>query len=113
VYWNCRGWQAGKPDPKAATGKLMAAIKERRWRPAFYITFALWLAALGLTLFALIPQKWTVDPTILKQDPKKLSKGLGIEDFFEQSAAHKRRLIVFSSVLFFTGIVGAAFTISP
>jgi hypothetical protein len=81
--------------------------------PSFCITFVLWLAALGLTLFAFIPRKWTVDPTILKQDPNKLSEGLGIEDFFEQSAAHKRRLIVFSSVLFFAGIVSAAFTISP
>jgi len=81
--------------------------------PAFYITFACWLVALGLTLFALIPKKWTVDSTILKQDPKKFSEGLGIEDFFEQSAMYKRRLVVASSVLFFAGIVSAAFTISP
>jgi hypothetical protein len=80
---------------------------------ALYVTFACWLLALSLTLIALTPKKWVVDSTVLKQDPKKFSEGLGIEDFFEQSAWHKRRLVVASSVLFFAGIVSAAFTISP
>lgn len=79
--------------------------------PAFYLTFAFWLLALALTLAALTPKKWKVDPSILKQDPKKFSEGLGIEDFFEQSAIYKRRLVIASSVLFFAGIVCAAYTI--
>ncbi len=79
--------------------------------PAFYLTFACWLAALSLTLMALTPKKWTVDPSLLKQDPQKLSEGLGIEDFFEQSALYKRRLVTASSVLFFAGVFCAAFTI--
>jgi len=78
---------------------------------ALYWTFGFWLAALALTLIALIPRKWVVDPTVLKQDPKKFAEGLGIEDFFERSALYKRRLIIASSVLFFAGIVSAVFTV--
>jgi len=77
---------------------------------AFYLTLACWLLALILTLIALTPKKWRVDPTILKQDPKKFSEGLGLEDFFEQSAAYKRRWVTASSILFFIGIVSALFT---
>jgi hypothetical protein len=76
-----------------------------------YVTFAFWLLALILTLTALTPRKWVVDPAVLKQDPKKFSGGLGIEDFFQQSAIYKRRLVVASSVLFFAGIVSAALTL--
>lgn len=73
-------------------------------------TFACWLLALILTLMALTPRKWVIDPTILKQDPKKFSEALGIEDFFEQSAIYKRRLITASSLIFFAGIVSAVLT---
>lgn len=79
--------------------------------PALYITFGCWLLALILTLAALTPKKWTVDPSILKQDPKKYTDSLGIEDFFVQSAMRKRRLAVASSILFFAGIFSAMFTI--
>lgn len=79
--------------------------------PAFYITFAFWLIALGLTLTALTPMKWSVDTTILRQDPNKFSEALGIEDFFDQTALHKRRLVVASSLFFFAGIFSAVFTI--
>lgn len=79
--------------------------------PAFYITFVLWLTALLLTLIALTPRKWSVDSSLLKQDPRKFSEGLGIEDFFEQSAIYKRRLVIASSVLFFVGVFAAAYTI--
>ncbi|OIN92869.1 MAG: hypothetical protein COS37_02955 [Anaerolineae bacterium CG03_land_8_20_14_0_80_58_20] len=78
---------------------------------AFYITFGCWLLALALTLAALTPKKWRVDPAILKQDPKKMSDALGIEDFFERSANYKRGLVIASSILFFAGIFGAVFTI--
>jgi hypothetical protein len=78
---------------------------------ALNIAFALWLLALILTLFALTPKKWTVDTSLLKQDPKKLAESLGIEDFFNQSALYKRRLITASSLLFFAGIFAALFTI--
>ena len=74
---------------------------------AFYIAFGCWLLALLLTLSALTPKKWVVDPTILKQDPGKLSEAFGIEDFFEKSANYKRVLVIVSSILFFAGIFSA------
>ncbi len=76
---------------------------------ALNLAFALWLLALILTLLALTPRKWTVDPSLLKQDPQKLSKALGIEDFFTQSALYKRRLVTASSLLFFAGIFSVMF----
>ena len=79
--------------------------------PAFYITFACWLLALIITFVALTPRKWIVDPTILKQDPQKFSEALGIEDFFNDSAKYKRRLIIASGLLFFVGTFSAALTI--
>ena len=79
--------------------------------PALNIAFACWLLALIMTLTALTPRKWTVDVTVLKQDPQKLAEGLGIEDFFERSAIYKRRLVVTSSILFFIGIFSAMFTL--
>jgi hypothetical protein len=78
---------------------------------ALFLTFGFWLLALILTLIALTPKQWLVDPAILKQDPQKFSEGLGIEDFFEQSAIYKRRLVTASSVLFFAGIFSAIFTL--
>lgn len=78
---------------------------------ALNLAFVLWLIALILTLLALTPKKWKVDEDLLKQDPSKFSEGLGIVDFFEQSALYKRRLIVISSVLFFAGIFSAVFTL--
>lgn len=78
---------------------------------ALYVTFACWLLALILTLVALTPKKWKVDPAILKQDPKKFDQTIGIEDFFEQSALYKRRLVIASSVFFFAGIFSAVFTL--
>lgn len=78
---------------------------------ALNLAFAFWLAALILTLLALTPRKWTVDATILKQDPEKFKEGLGIEDFFNRSALYKRRLLTLSSLLFFAGIFAAVFTL--
>lgn len=78
---------------------------------ALNLAFACWLLALILTLIGLTPKKWIVDVSILKQDPEKLSEGLGIEDYFEQSALYKRRLVVASSILFFIGIFSAMFTL--
>jgi hypothetical protein len=75
-----------------------------------YATFAFWLLALIFTLMALTPKKWKVDPSNLKQDPKKFEQALGIEDFFEQSALYKRRLMIASSMFFFVGIFSAIFT---
>ena len=78
---------------------------------ALNVAFGCWLVALILTLLALTLKKWLVDVTILKQDPKRFSEGLGIEDYFEQSSLYKRRLVVASSLLFFIGIFSAIFTL--
>ena len=78
---------------------------------ALYITFACWMLALLLTLAALIPRNWVVDPAILRQDPQKMSQALGIEDFFSKSAQHKRGLVIASGIFFFAGIFSAIFTI--
>lgn len=79
--------------------------------PAFYITFGCWLLALLLTLISLIPRKWTVDPGIMKQDPKVKTETLGIEDFFNASAQYKRRLFIAASLFFFVGVVSAALSV--
>ena len=79
---------------------------------AFYIAFTCWLLALLLTLAAITPRKYEVEPTVLKQDPAKMkSEGMGIEDFFVQSAQYKRRLLIGSTILFFAGVFAAAYTI--
>lgn len=78
---------------------------------ALNTAFALWLLALILTLLALTPKKWKVDPSLLKQDPQKFSESLGIEDFFTQSALYKRRLLTASSLLFFAGVFAAMFAL--
>ena len=78
---------------------------------AIYISFALWFLALLFTLTSLIPRKWKVDRSIMKQDPSKKTKTLGIEDFFNKSAQYKRRLLITASVLFFIGVISAAFSV--
>jgi hypothetical protein len=77
-----------------------------------YVTFALWIAALGLTLMALMPREWKVDPQIMERDPKSTTGELGIKDFFAKSARYKRNLLIVATLLFFSGITLAALTVS-
>jgi hypothetical protein len=77
-----------------------------------YVTFALWIAALGLTLIALMPREWKVDPQIMERDPKSTTGELGIKDFFAKSARYKRNLLIVATLLFFSGITLAALTVS-
>jgi hypothetical protein len=103
--------QLGIPGLYAAVVKLTSGDKATvtfDW--LLLITLGCWLVALTLTLVALTPRNWRVNTSVLKQDPKKFAEGLGIEDFFTQSAQYKRRLLTASSLLFFTGIVAAIFT---
>jgi hypothetical protein len=100
------------PGLYATVLKLVAGDKATapaNW--AFYATFALWLLALALTLAALTPKKWSVLPDLMRQNPGQMSEGLGVEDFFEQSAAYKRRLLIASSLIFFAGIFLAFFIV--
>lgn len=73
-----------------------------------YITFAVWLVALALTLVALIPRRWKVNPEILERDPTSTTGELGIKDFFAQSARYKRSLLIIATILFFIGTMLAA-----
>lgn len=77
-----------------------------------YVTFALWIVALGLTLMALMPRKWKVNPQIMERDPKSTTGELGIKDFFAKSARYKRNLLIVATLLFFSGITLAALTVS-
>ncbi len=70
-----------------------------------YVTFACWLAALLLTMIAIVPKKWNVNQQVMIQDPRHYeSEGLGIEDFFNQSARYKMRLLIPASLLLWLGI---------
>jgi hypothetical protein len=74
-------------------------------------TFGCWFIALALTLIALIPRNWDVDPTILKSDPTGKTPALSLEEFFRKSAQYKRRLLIPACLAFWLGIVGAAIAI--
>ena len=76
-----------------------------------FLTYGCWGLALLLTVVGLIPKEWQVDRNILKQDPAAKSDELGIEDFFKQSAAYKRKFHIAAIVLFFIGTVGAVISV--
>jgi hypothetical protein len=77
-----------------------------------YVTFGLWVVALALTLMALMPRKWKVNPEIMQRDPKSTTGELGIKDFFAKSARYKRNLLIVATILFFFGIAFAALNVS-
>ncbi len=103
--------ELGIPGLYATVIKLTSGDKATvAFDGALGVTLGCWLLALLLTLAALTPRNWRVDPSVLKQDPKKFAEGLGIEDFFTRSAQYKRLLLIGSAMLFFAGIVAAIFT---
>ena len=69
--------------------------------------FGLWLIALALTLRALFPRQWKVDPDKLESDENGNSKRIGIKNFFRESAIYKRNRLILAIVAFFTGIICA------
>lgn len=58
------------------------------------VAFGLWLASLVLTLFALVPRDWSVDPEMLKSDPRGKSESRSIEEFFRDAARWKRWFLI-------------------
>lgn len=97
------------PGAFAAIIKLVsgdkATIPLSSWLSA---AFGAWFLALVLTLVAITPRNWKVNPNIMKQDPAADDTGtIGIEDFFHQSATYKRRWLIAAMVLFFAGIIFA------
>lgn len=100
------------PGLYATVLKLMSGDKATlAISPAIYLAFICWFVALLLTLISLIPRSWKVDPRIMKQDSSKQVADLGIEDFFHKTAQHKRRLLIVASLVFFVGVVSAAFAV--
>lgn len=77
-----------------------------------YLTFGFWFLALLLTLLALLPGAWRVNPTILERDPASTSGELGLKDFFVETARYKRNRLMVAIVLFFFGIAFAALNLS-
>ena len=73
----------------------------------FYFTFGCWFLALVLTLAALFPRRWKVDPTIIESDPTGNGSTMGLEEFFYKSARYKYWLLVAACLFFGGGIVGA------
>lgn len=77
--------------------------------PMLLATFGCWFLALVCALGSLLPRKWIVDTTIIKQDPLETTDVLGIEDFFYKTAQYKRRWLIGSSLFFFAGTLTAVF----
>ena len=71
--------------------------------------FGFWLLALVATLRALFPRRYKVLHNAVQRVGRAKSKGpLTIEEFLQQSAQEKRRLLLWAIPLFFIGIVVAA-----
>ena len=66
-----------------------------------FLAFVFWLAALGLSLGSLIPERREIDPDSLTQ----------IRAYFSRSAGRKFRLLCLACILNFTGIAMAVFSI--
>jgi len=91
-------------------------IAKSNWIVA--LTFALWSIALALTLWSLFPREWTVDENKIAGNPQHADpnfaleddrrSALSLEEFFFQSARHKRRLLVAATVAFWLGVISAA-----
>lgn len=81
-----------------------ATIAMNGW---FYFTLLSWSVALLLTLGSLIPRNWEVDPNRLDGEKAKPGEPLSINEFFQRSARHKRRLLIPACCLFWCGVVSA------
>ncbi|NEW59968.1 hypothetical protein GSY74_01615 [Sulfurovum sp. bin170] len=66
------------------------------------LTFFLWFGALVLTFLAIFPKPHRVDSSRLDE----------IEAFYNESAKHKARMLMWSMVLFFVGIGCSVWTIT-
>lgn len=77
--------------------------------PLVAAAFGLWLLALLATLRALFPRRYVVLHDTVQRVGRAGSDGpLSIEEFLQQSAQDKRRLLLWAIPLFFIGIVAAA-----
>lgn len=100
------------PGLFATVLKLAVGDKAAASMNAFlYAAFFYWLAALALTMLALLPRSWQVDEQVMQQDNSAHRGPLGIRDYFQKTARYKRRLIIPSAFLLFIGICCAALSI--
>ena len=77
--------------------------------PLVAAAFGFWLLALVATLRALFPHRYAVLHDAVQRVGRAESDGpLTIEEFLQQSAQDKRRLLLWAIPLFFVGIAAAA-----
>lgn len=77
-----------------------------------YVAFGGWALALLLTLAAVFPRHYKVDPSILRADPNTPDSGdpdnpIGIMDYFERPARRKWELMAMAAVAFWAGLIAA------
>lgn len=90
------------PGIYAAILKFISGDKATLTDPTtLYITFGLWLFALGCTLFSLFPKRNEIDPDDLN----------AIYNYFSQSAQRKLTMITLASISSFAGICFAVSSI--
>lgn len=87
-----------------------ATVAVSRWLIGAFIC---WIIAIGLTLRALFPRDWNVDPDKIDSDPDGKSKKIGIKNFYRDSAVYKRRYLVASVIAFLLGIMAATLPLVP
>ncbi len=100
------------PGLFATVLKLAAGDKAAAPMNVFlYTAFFCWLAALVLTILALLPRSWQVDEQVMQQDHSVANAPLGIRDYFQNTARHKWHLVLPSAFLLFIGICCAVLSI--
>lgn len=76
-----------------------------------YVAFGCWLLALILSLWSLVPRKYTVDRRRLEGGEDCAADPMSVMDFFHCSARFKRRLLIPSGLFLFAGVFVAALNI--
>ena len=98
------------PGLYAAVLKLTAGDKAMVAVNGWFIaTFGFWLAALALTLWAVLPRFYRVDTDLIIRDDGKTPQPISVKHFFDESAKFKRRRIVAAIACFWLGIISALF----
>jgi len=100
------------PGIYVAVLRLIIADKTAVMPFLIIITVLCWVAALSLTLYSLFPKKYDVMPNVVRRHATRYSTDkLSIEEFYENSAKTKRHYLVFSSIIFFFGIILAGLSL--
>ena len=86
------------PGLYATSLKLVTGKEGLTLTTPLSLAFVCWLMALVSLLYALIPKRYSVDPSKIR------NSDASIETFFHQSAAHKWRYLLISILFFIAGI---------